>query len=194
MRELQISLIWVNFKLFFYFRSFNVIIISHVFPKIRWDQSPECCWHTHSHHFEVADRHPINFSRLPKVTADGHPKGFLFQFPPSDPVVPDTWGRHRHNQAVESNLPDLRVLPRQGRLQASHCIKSSKHEDLGQDWLEFRTGDGKAKRLGSIGGGKSFHGNQAEVAVRWFRRWRVKRGSRWEKVATVVLVVKRVVR
>lgn len=62
----------------------------------------------------------ISYSRLPNTTADKHPKCFLFQFPPSDPVVRDTWRRDRHSQVVESNLPELRVLFEQSRLQASH--------------------------------------------------------------------------
>lgn len=115
-----------------------MIVSCHVFPETRWDQSPECCQHTHSRHSEVADRHRswFNFSRLPNATADKHPKCFPFQFPPSDPLVPDTWRRHRHSQAVESNLPELPLLSGQSRLQASRC------SNVGQDWPEFRTGGG----------------------------------------------------
>lgn len=113
----------------------------------------------------------ISFSRLAKLTPEEHPKCFFFfQFPPSDPVVPDTWHRDRQSQAVESNLPGLRVLSGQGRLQVSYCSKGPKHEDVVQ------SAKSKQKRTGSMKRKKK-HWNQAEVAVRWFRRLQAKQGS-----------------
>lgn len=65
----------------------------------------------------------IDFSRLQKTKAEKSQTMFFFFFiiikiPPTDPLVPDTRHCDRYSQAGESNLPELRVLPGQSRLQA----------------------------------------------------------------------------